>query len=244
VRNLIRKGARKLTAIANASGKTDFQKNGELWLLKQACRHGGVLLDVGANTGQWAEKAIEINPNISVFAFEAVPEFFEKAKSRLGSRVKLYNVALSDHDGTLTVFRVGGGGRAGLGVKRKSETNGKIIEEHNVDCVRGDRFVQVQNIKQICMIKIDTDGFDMPIIRGLESTIEYDRPTVQFEYSQFWVESRFYLRDAFEFFESKDYKVGILFRDQIEFLRYHIRNETFLTNNFVAVPSERIKAFY
>jgi len=113
-----------------------------------------------------------------------------------------------------------------------------------VDCVRGDKFVQLQNIKQICMIKIDTDGFDMPIIKGLKNTIEYHRPMVQFEYSQFWVESRCYLRDAFEFFESRDYNVGILFKDHIEFLRYNIRNETFLNNNFVAVPSERIETFY
>lgn len=128
----------------------------------------------------------------------------------------------------------GGGIPIGLGSGKKSK------EVFNLHTRRGDDIVAEHDIDDITLIKIDVDGYDVLTLRGFLFTIEKQKPVVQFEYSRFYIFTRCYLKDAYELFASIDYEVGRLMPRSIAFSEYTTVLEMFKSNNFVAVPSEKM----
>ncbi len=140
----------------------------------------------------------------------------------------MIETALSDSAQQLVLYKVGCGGKAGL-TNTKQAWEKLSINSQTGDAVLGE-------LDQVSLIKIDVDGFDMPVIRGLRQTIEKHRPVVQFEYGRYWIKTRNYLGDAFEFFAELDYSVGRLMPKGIHSVKYSHVHENFLNCNFVARP--------
>ena len=103
----------------------------------------------------------------------------------------------------------------------------------------GDDLVRELGLTDVSLIKIDVDGYDIKVLRGLSSIIVEQRPIVQFEYSKFYIFTRCFLKDGYDFFIPLRYRIGRLMPGWIEFMEYSPRMEIFVTNNYVAVPEER-----
>ena len=77
-----------------------------LRIWRELCREAETVLDVGANTGVYALAAEALNPQARVIAFEPVQRVCEKLQTNAtlnGGRIKVENIAVSDHDGTATL---------------------------------------------------------------------------------------------------------------------------------------------
>lgn len=229
-------GRRLFVASLNANNY-DMAANGEVWLIQKLAPHLDVVLDVGANKGNWAAEVLKAAPAAKVCCIEAIPEFAAEIRERLGSRVRVLQIALTNGEREITLYKAGGGSRAA-----PLNTN-KSVEIRTMDSTTGDRLVQGSCIQKISLIKIDVDGHDMPVIEGFAETIRLERPVVQFEYSRFWIAMRYFLRDAFTFFEGHGYVVARIMPNRIDCKEYSTADETFLTNNFVAVPKEKLSYF-
>src|SRR6476646_444396 len=74
----------------------------ELAILHELVPIGCTAIDVGANRGyySWALASVAA----SVEAFEPNPLLARFAQTKLGRRVRLHEVALSDHDGVATLY--------------------------------------------------------------------------------------------------------------------------------------------
>lgn len=213
----------------------DMNRNGEAWLIRRAAPKLAErsVVDIGANAGEWSAHLLDQAPTASVYAVEMIPVFAANIRARFGGRLKVIECALSDTEGVVQAFKVGGGGSL---VKGRSVT--KTVESVDVPLRKGDGVVAEYGINNIGFIKIDVDGYDVPVIRGLAQTIEINRPIIQFEYSKFYIDTRNYLKDAYEFFTARDYRVGRLMPSWVAFSDYLWRMEGFMTNNYVAVPKE------
>jgi len=67
---------------------------------------------------------------------------------------------------------------------------------------------------------------------------------LQFEYNQRWIDSRHYLKDAFELLEPLGYKLGKITPRGIEFYpQWHFELETFREGNYLACLSEHVDLF-
>lgn len=65
------------------------------------------IIDVGANTGQFARQISQIFPKASMYCFEPLPEAFEALERwalEQDGRVKTYNVALGKNEGEVEMF--------------------------------------------------------------------------------------------------------------------------------------------
>lgn len=216
----------------------DFRRNGEGWLVDQVCRlkSGGplVCIDVGANHGEWTAVVLAARPDARIVACEMIPAFREALHerfSRLGS-VTIAEFGLSDAESETTAYQTGDGGQV---VTRPGSRKTPVATQ--VRLRRGDDLVAELGLATVHLVKIDTDGHEMKVLRGLRNTIEQHRPIIQFEYSEFTGLNRFYLRDFYAFFEPLDYSVGRLMPSRIEFGPYNKHDENFITKNFVAAPS-------
>ncbi len=65
------------------------------------------IIDVGANTGQFATMISEIFPDAYIYSFEPLPEPFEELKKwaiQQNEKVKAFNLALGDTEGEIEMF--------------------------------------------------------------------------------------------------------------------------------------------
>src|SRR4029453_10269689 len=103
---------RKMYAFARGDGLNDPRTNGEYWLLDRvmaACQGPVVLLDVGANRGDWTAQALRVggtSEEVHVPAFAPSEPTRAMLAARFGtvSRVSVQPFALSDQTGEGTFY--------------------------------------------------------------------------------------------------------------------------------------------
>jgi hypothetical protein len=97
-------------------------------------------------------------------------------------------------------------------------------------------YAERAGLEQLALVKIDTEGHDLAVLRGARDLFASQRISVaQFEYNHRWIYARCYLRDAFELFEPLGYRVGKLTPAGVEFYpSWDPELETFIEGNYVA----------
>lgn len=144
--------------------------------LLRRLHQGGVVLDIGANVGNHTLACSEFFDR--VYAVEPYPPVYDRLAARkdVSDRIETFRIALSDRSGTVS-FKVPS--TDNLGVGRIAEDGHLVIET-----IRGDDFVAAEIKDPIDLIKIDVEGHETEVIKGLAETLRRDRPTVMFEASK------------------------------------------------------------
>ena len=60
-----------------AENRSDFNTNGELWLLKTIFPELKTVFDVGSHVGNWASQVLQLNPSIHLHCFEPSKKTFQ-----------------------------------------------------------------------------------------------------------------------------------------------------------------------
>jgi FkbM family methyltransferase len=132
-----------------------------------------VIVDVGANVGQFAAAALFSWPMASLRCFEPDPETFAQLERNLGERpdVELRCAAIGSSNGTHTFYRhqlsVMSSLRADL------VAGGERRDEFPVDVVTLDNACRA--IRAIDLLKIDVEGFELEALRGAEEVLQRSR---------------------------------------------------------------------
>jgi len=180
------------------------------------------VLDVGANLGRWSVSMIDAARragrlgDLDLHAFE--PSSFTCAQLRrvLGTDgVSLFQQALGDQPGrgVLHVFAPGAGTNS---LYRPGEGAGMSTEEITVTTL--DAHARDHRLDAVTLVKIDTEGHDLAVLRGAGGLLAAGRIAVaQFGYNCRWIYARSFLRDAFELLEPLGYRVGKLTPGGVQF---------------------------
>jgi len=143
-----------------------------------------ILFDVGANQGQDSLSRTANNPNVEAWAFEPVPEYYEKineAAQNFQDRYHIYPLAMSDYDGESTFYvatsEVGFGNGANSlypFVDHLNETwpgriDLKTEREITVKVTRFDTWYRENNLNldKIDYFHCDTQGSDLRVLKGM-----------------------------------------------------------------------------
>lgn len=149
-----------------------------------ACRHADVVLDVGANVGLFALMATCFAPHADVHAFEPLPRLAARVERNalLNSprMMQVHPVAVGAASGSAKLHDPGGS------IPFSSSLLSDFLEQDteaiDVDVVSIDEFVSAHGLGRIGAAKIDVEGFESEVLRGMRETIARDRPTILFEY--------------------------------------------------------------
>ena len=119
-------------------------------------------LDIGSNIGQWTRPLAQKFQK--VYCFEPNPNFRECfAKNITESNVELFAYGLSDreHKARMTLF------------------NSNVLQEGHGDiqCRTLDSF----GLTDIDFVKIDVDGFEIPLLNGARETLAQNTPVINIE---------------------------------------------------------------
>jgi FkbM family methyltransferase len=128
-----------------------------------------VIFDVGANIGQAAERLSRAFPKSLVFAFEPTPMtavlLRERASGMTG--VKVIEKALGATVGTADLFiydlTVLNSLNPSAAYSKRFEKSGDKIQ---CEVTTVDQFCSENSIDQIDLLKIDTEGYDLEVLKG------------------------------------------------------------------------------
>jgi FkbM family methyltransferase len=212
-----------------------MSRNGEKHLISTLARCSGIdaAIDIGMNNGAWSALVRSAAPDAEIHGAEPVPEFAARCRARDVRNLTVHEVAVSDMPGEMVIYRKGGGARS-----TDFDSRPGTLTEHKVPCLTGSALVERAGLQKLSVIKIDTDGNDMPVLRGFASVLAEMRPVVQFEYGRFWIGTRHFLAEAYAYLESYDYVVGPLMPKGALVGSYKRSYECFQNMNFVAIPTE------
>ena len=170
---------------------------------------GPVVLDVGANIGNWSAELLRscrdrgVRP--SVHAFEPCSSTYAALADRFKgvAAITTHRIALGDSRATVELAV-----EAPLaGTNSLACRHGGLRETVTVDTV--DDFLLSHAVARVSMVKTDTEGFDFHVMRGARHALA-DRmiDLWQFEYNWRWIDCRHFLRDVFDLADKCGYEVG------------------------------------
>lgn len=223
-----------LTELLHAENH-DFRTNGEVRLLECLGSTATVILDVGANQGEWALEAYHCCPNAKIYCSEISSKTREKLRENVANaeRITVLNFGFSDHIGKEKV-KYYPDRNVVTSIYDFPHPNHSIWTEEEVQT--GDRFVKDNGLEHIDLLKIDAEGSDFRVLEGFEKTLTLGAISVlQFEYGYASILSRKLLIDFYEYLEPKGYVVGKLHSKSVDFCPYRFVDENFFGPNFIAV---------
>ena len=156
----------------------------ETTLFQQNVLPGMVVVDAGANIGVYTLLAARATGAAGrVIAFEPDPHTFEILSENVSrndlSNVVLVNGALASEPGTMSLYRVPGH----PALASLSSSNARSSSERvEVEVTTLDSALADLGIERVDVMKLDTQGAEIDILRGARETIERARPTMFVEY--------------------------------------------------------------
>lgn len=175
----------------------------EKFLLAIAPRlSGGVVLDVGANAGHYAKCVLHFAPDARIWAFEPHPRTFAALHGAVaGLGIVTEQMALGDSAGTLQLhdFAAADGSTQASLSRDSVRMFSDDIVTHDVAVSTMDEWLDAHGIEEVALLKIDTEGFDLNVLKGARRALEQQRiRMIQFEFIPANIGTRVAMRDFYE----------------------------------------------
>lgn len=225
----------------------DPARNGENRVLEIIARdvlgRQPVALDVGANAGDWAAQFLQASDGGRVVAFEPVAETFRALRERFASepRIECRQLALSDRQGTAAMHVEGVlSGSNSLHVPPE----GAAQRTEEVGLTTGDAFLTERSLHAIDFVKIDVEGHEVAVLRGLGRAIAARRVRfIQWEYNKTWLPAGVTLHDVYALLAPAGYRLcKIRPRGLLHYARYVPALDNYCYSNWLAVAEQDFAA--
>jgi FkbM family methyltransferase len=159
-----------------------FTDESEYALLERLLRPGDWALDIGANVGHYTMRMAQlVGPTGRVIAIEPVSDTFallaENSRHFAYSNVSLLNIAASDRTSIVS-----------MDIPLWPNGAKNYYQAHLVCGSDGQQRILTLELDalalpQISLVKIDAEGHELPVLRGMHRILERDHPTVIVETS-------------------------------------------------------------
>lgn len=182
----------------------NLEESGESWVVQNVLpklRLGDlpVFMDVGANAGEYSDLLLARFPQAIIHAFEPHPRTYEALKQNMKTNVKSHPVALGAENGVFNLYDRGGndgGIRASLAKEALETVQSKPLTAYSVTVSTVDDFMKEHSISSIDFIKIDTEGFEMDVLKGAHDALSKGKiGAIQFEFADIHFARRQFLAD-------------------------------------------------
>ncbi len=215
----------------------DKASNGEVTVIRKiASLKPEVVIDGGANLGEYSLLVNRYSPQSSIYAFEPVEITYKGLQDRtrefenihtiykgLFSEACIREIHIHHPRTHSTIYELKGS---------KHQTG----EHQQIELIRGDDFLAEQEIEAVDFMKLDLEGADFDALMGFRNAFREKRiKAVQFEYGYINITTKKLLVDFYEFFREYGYVVGKIYPKTVKFRDYEFKYEDFLGPNHMAV---------
>jgi FkbM family methyltransferase len=212
----------------------NMRTNGEYLVLSNFIKPNTIAFDIGANVGEWSLQAFKQASTIQLYAFEPIPIVFQALqKNTTGMNIQLFNIAMSDTQGTQKFTYFTHESMLSTFYDRPHVLGHAWKEPEILEVSTNtlDNFCASHGIEHIDFLKIDTEGAEVAILQGALQLLQGQRiQYIQFEYGGTYYDAHTTLQQAYTLLSSCNYKVyrmstqGLIhipqWRDALENYRY------------------------
>ncbi len=153
----------------------------EIWI--KLSREAKTIFDIGANTGLYSLFAALVSASSDIHAFEPIKRNIEKLKYNLKinemQNVRIIDAAISSTDGFMTIYQ------PSTDVSTTSTLDAETAKLRNLNVnpeeiktVRLDTYIDEHNIENVDLIKIDVEGFEVPVFESMGKYLKTMQPTI------------------------------------------------------------------
>lgn len=203
--------------------------------------HVNRFVDVGANVGRFTDELLRVAPNTtsgilidpSASAVDALVKKFHA-----DPRLRIVAAACGEMPGESEFHEEPNAG----------ETSTLVADAVRVPGVR--RLVRVTTIddevaqqgwNEVDLVKIDAEGYDLHVIKGMRNLLERKSASViQFEYNTSWRPAGSLFANANALFQRHGYRVMFLNERGLHFVDHRRFGEYFAFSNYVAVHEDKL----
>lgn len=148
------------------------------------------VLEIGANIGYYALLAAKVlGESGNIYAAEVDPENVQRCKENIrlngwGDRIALSNVGIGEESGEMTLYRSDHSNLhtlRGDAVDELLDTETRnVVEEDTVDVLSVEEYIAQNQLSEddVNVIRMDVEGFEASIFRGLEGVFASDSPLI------------------------------------------------------------------
>lgn len=143
---------------------------------------GMIVFDIGANIGDSVlQIAKKLNGTGSIYAFEPSPDVFQRLNRNVSlnnfNNIKTFNLGMADVESQLSFV-----------VEDKNHSGGAFISKDANNAIKVavttiDKFVAEHNLSKLDFLKIDTEGFEVFVLKGGVNTFRNFKPKMFIEVS-------------------------------------------------------------
>lgn len=179
-------------------------------LIRISLKPGNIALDIGANIGlQSIRMAQCVGINGHVYSFEPLNYLQNKFNKNAGlnrfENITLFPFALSDQSGETSYSideHIWNQGTFNLNSKNSGGNAQQIIIKV------ADELSEIQSLSRLDLVKIDVEGFEFQVLKGLKNTLKKHRPRIIFEYDHnYWENNGQKMSDCYDFLNSFGYQL-------------------------------------
>lgn len=166
------------------------------------------VFDVGANSGDYTEL---FKDSSRVYAFEPNPKSYRNLEQQFlnHASVRTFNFGLSDVEETVKIYdRVDNEGSRHASIYQEVITDIHKAESVGVDISlrKLDTVVQEENIESISLLKIDTEGNELAVLKGGIQTISKQIvDVIHIEFNEMNIISKVFLKDFVDLLPSYNF---------------------------------------
>ena len=221
----------------------DPYSNGEYNLLKKIKRFNPkVIIDGGANLGNYSLNVNKIIPDSNIYAFEPVEKTFNLLKNNTSgySKIIAVNKGLFYKNCEMQINVYPSHTHSSIYDIESLPYN--VVEKEKINLIKGDDFIKENNISNIDLLKLDLEGAEFDAIQGFSKALNEKKiRIIQFEYGYINITTKKLLIDYYNFFSERGYLVGKIFPKYVEFRSYKFKYEDFIGPNFIAVRENDVE---
>lgn len=130
------------------------------------------MIDIGANTGQFAQMIHEVIPSAQILSFEPLSDCFSELKFNLNGipGAQAFNIALGAKSGDQVINKSSFSPSSSIlnmaDVHKKIWPQSADCEQEKIRVERLDDVFREKNLEKNVMIKIDVQGYEKQVIEG------------------------------------------------------------------------------
>lgn len=217
----------------NYGGGHSPYNSGEMYLLnhiKRKTNKNLTILDIGANTGQYALMANKIfNSTCTIYSFEPAEFTYSLLlkNTKNTDNIVAINKGVGESSGKTQIYYDGKASVQSSLIRDSIQKYSETIELTTID-----EFIKENKIDKIDLLKLDVEGYEYKALLGGSESIN-DINYIQFEFGNKQVLSRNFMIDFITLLDN--FKIYRLIQNGFIEINRNPINEIFQTSNYIAI---------